>query len=90
MIRVVAMFQGEPSSISRVRPPYATLPRHPHQTPVVKRAAGSPMANPVRVAEIVTIDDAPQELQLTIIERIPSPHTLTLPVLSSARKTSQR
>jgi hypothetical protein len=76
---MVTVFQVEPAGIGRVCPPHPTLPRHLHQTPVVERATGSPVVNPVRTAEVVTVDDASQEFQLAVVERIPSLHAPTLP-----------
>lgn len=78
MIGMVAMLKVEATGIGRARPPHPCLACHRHQIPVLERTRRPPVLDAVRAAEVITAVDPAKQVELPLIERIPSLHHPTV------------
>jgi hypothetical protein len=72
---MVAVFQIEPSRLRDLSPPPARRPRRRHQPPVTQRVNRRHQPRIRRRDAACRRTDTAQQLQLPLIQRIPSPHT---------------
>lgn len=78
MIGMVAMLKVEATGIGRARPPHPCLACHRHQAPVLERTRRPAVLDAVRAAEVIAAVDPAKQVELPLIERIPSLHHLTV------------
>ncbi len=74
MIGMATMLKVEATGIGRARPPHPCLACHRHQAPVLERTRRPPVLDAVWATEVIAAVDPAKQVELPLIERIPSLH----------------